>query len=244
MAGQPQTQASAPNGFYYLHTNHLNTPQVITDENRQIVWQADYTPFGQTTITTNTLDNPLRFPGQYFDNETGLYYNYFRDYDPTTGKYIESDPIGLKGGLHTFVYAANNPLKITDPLGLDGGIEDYGYNGALQPPVQEDSCECKSASVQLPPLTEKDIDRRDKIIGRLGYTFSTITGLVASRFLGSTVGTVIGISTSEMLLHSSNRYYPGDVIKYSFKVCPDVSKDSGYTISEGKITIIFSNLKK
>jgi RHS repeat-associated protein len=244
MAGQPQTQAVASHGLYYFHANHLNTPQVITDENQQIVWQADYEPFGQTTITTNVIDNPLRFPGQYFDNETGLHYNYFRDYDPTTGRYIESDPIGVYGGLNTYAYVENNPLIIIDVLGLDGGIEDYGYNGAFQPLNKENSCECKPASVQLPPLTEKDIDTRDKIIGRFGYTFSTLTGLVASRFLGSTVGTVVGISTSEVLLHSNKRYYPGDVIRYSFKVCPDSSKDSGYKISEGNITIIFSIVKK
>jgi RHS repeat-associated protein len=244
LTGQPQTQPVSPHGLYYFHTNPLNTPQVITDENQQIVWQADYRPFGQTTITTNTIDNPLRFPGQYFDNETGLHYNYFRDYDPTTGRYIESDPIGIEGGLNTYVYVENNPLLIIDALGLDGGIEDYGYNGAIQPLIQDNSCECKTASVQLLPLTEKDIDTRDKIIGRFGYTFSTLTGLVASRLLGSTAGTVVGISTSEMLLHSSKRYYPGDVIRYSFKVCPDSSKDSGYKISEEKITTIFSSVKK
>ncbi len=120
MTGQPQTQATAPNGLYYLHTNHLNTPHVITDENRQIVWKADYTPFGMTTITTNNLDNPLRFPGQYFDAETGLHYNYFRDYNPSTGRYIESDPIGLKGGLNTYVYVEADPLTRIDPDGLFG----------------------------------------------------------------------------------------------------------------------------
>jgi RHS repeat-associated protein len=244
MTGHPQTQAAAPSVLYYLHTDPLNTPQVITDENQQIVWQADYRPFGQTAITTNTIDNPLRFPGQYFDNETGLYYNYFRDYDPTTGRYIQSDPIGIEGGLNTYSYVENNPLIIIDAFGLDGGIDDYGYNGVLQPIIQDNSCECKTASIQLPPLTEKDIDARDKIIGRFGYTFATLTGLVASRFLGSTGGTVVAISASEVLLHSSKRYYPGDVVRYSFKVCPDSSKDSGYTISKEKITTIFSSVKK
>jgi RHS repeat-associated protein len=118
MTGQPQTQPAAPHGLYYLHPNHLNTPQVITDENQQIVWEVDYRPFGQTTITTNTVDNPLRFPGQYFDNETGLHYNYFRDYDPTTGRYIESDPIGLEGGINDFEYVHSNPVAWTDPYGL------------------------------------------------------------------------------------------------------------------------------
>jgi len=63
----------------------------------------------------------LRFPGQYYDRETGLHYNYFRDYDPGTGRYIESDPIGLRGGLNTYAYVNANPLLYIDPLGLDVG---------------------------------------------------------------------------------------------------------------------------
>ncbi len=60
----------------------------------------------------------LRLPGQYYDAETGLSYNYFRDYDPATGRYVESDPIGLDGGISSYAYVANNPLQWLDPMGL------------------------------------------------------------------------------------------------------------------------------
>jgi RHS repeat-associated protein len=118
MTGHPQTQAAVPSGLYYLHTDPLNTPKVITDENQQIVWQADYMPFGQIKITTDIIDNPLRFPGQYYDAESELHYNWHRYYDPSTGRYITSDPIGLQGGLNTYAYVMSNPLRWVDSLGL------------------------------------------------------------------------------------------------------------------------------
>jgi RHS repeat-associated protein len=63
------------------------------------------------------VENPFRFPGQYYDSETGLHYNYFRYYDPTIGRYVTPDPIGLKGGINLFVYTANNPVNRIDPIG-------------------------------------------------------------------------------------------------------------------------------
>ena len=64
-----------------------------------------------------TFKYALRFPGQNYDAETGTHYNYFRDYDPTIGRYEQSDPIGLQGGLNTYVYVANDPVELTDPRG-------------------------------------------------------------------------------------------------------------------------------
>ncbi len=103
---------------YYIHSDHLNTPQVVTDANQQVVWMGDYEPFGKLAANqTNTIELFSRFPGQYLDTETGLYYNYFRDYDPSVGRYIESDPIGLSGGINTYAYVNGNPIKYVDPTG-------------------------------------------------------------------------------------------------------------------------------
>jgi RHS repeat-associated protein len=90
----------------------------MTDGTGAVVWSADYKPFGEATITVSTITNNLRFPGQHFDRETGLHYNYYRDYNPSTGRFIERDPIGLKGGINLYRYVKNNPLKYKDPRGL------------------------------------------------------------------------------------------------------------------------------
>ncbi|MCH7958182.1 MAG: RHS domain-containing protein, partial [Proteobacteria bacterium] len=111
----------------YVHTDHLGTPRKMTDDSRAVVWDAEYRPFGEADSITGTAANDNRFPGQSFDAETGLHYNYFRDYDPTLGRYIQSDPIGLAGGLNTYGYVGGNPVNAVDPEGLEsllggGGI--------------------------------------------------------------------------------------------------------------------------
>ena len=103
---------------HFIHTDHLGTPLAMTDDQQNVTWQAEYTPVGEATVDpASTAELNLRFPGQYYDEETGLHYNYFRDYDPETGRYVQSDPIGLAGGLNTYAYALNNPLRYTDPSG-------------------------------------------------------------------------------------------------------------------------------
>jgi RHS repeat-associated protein len=103
---------------YFYHTDHLSTPQKMTDSTGAVVWSADYKPFGEATVSVSTITNNLRFPGQFFDAETGLNYNYRRDYNPMIGRYIEADPIGQKGGLNLFAYAEDSPINWVDPLGL------------------------------------------------------------------------------------------------------------------------------
>ncbi len=91
----------------------------MTDSAGVVRWSADYKPFGEATITVSTITNNLRFPGQYFDQETGTHYNYFRDYYPSLGRYIEADQIGILGGdNHLYVYVGANPLYWYDLRGL------------------------------------------------------------------------------------------------------------------------------
>ncbi|EOD9097953.1 RHS repeat domain-containing protein, partial [Pseudomonas aeruginosa] len=103
----------------YLHGDHLDTPRLATDASGQIAWQWQSDAFGRgEALSQGSTQVNLRFPGQYYDAESGLHYNYFRDYDPETGRYVESDPIGLKGGLNTYGYVYGNPLTYSDPKGL------------------------------------------------------------------------------------------------------------------------------
>ncbi|WP_305974636.1 RHS repeat-associated core domain-containing protein [Rheinheimera baltica] len=103
--------------LYYYQLDQLGTPLSLTDSDNNIVWQAHYTVFGKATVTVNTIDNPIRFQGQYYDSESGLHYNHFRYYDPQTGRFISQDPIGLLGGINHYQYAPNH-INWIDPLGL------------------------------------------------------------------------------------------------------------------------------
>jgi RHS repeat-associated protein len=129
--------ASFDTRLYYVHNDHLGTPHALTDETGVKIWSATYDPFGKAIAdgdpdgdgTTFTMN--IRFPGQYYDQETGLHYNYFRYYDPETGRYLTADPIGQippPGTTpyklnHLYTYVGNNPLNRIDPLGL---FEYYG----------------------------------------------------------------------------------------------------------------------
>lgn len=114
-----------PSGFdlFYVWADHLGSPRLITDTLNAARWEwAHNDPFGNNLANENpsgagTFAYNLRFPGQYFDSETGTHYNYFRDYDPSIGRYIESDPIGLVAGLNTYAYVESNPLGLIDPSG-------------------------------------------------------------------------------------------------------------------------------
>jgi RHS repeat-associated protein len=108
----------------YIHADHLGTPRQVTDDAQSIIWRWDGTPFGDSAPNDNpdgdaeTFVLNLRFPGHYYDAESGLHYNTFRDYDPATDRYLEFDPIGLAGGINGYIYANANPLIFTDPMGL------------------------------------------------------------------------------------------------------------------------------
>jgi RHS repeat-associated protein len=100
--------------------DHLGTPQKLTAVNGAVVWSAKYSSFGKAEVDdSSSITNNLRFPGQYYDQETGFHYNYRRYYDPMTGRYFTPDPIGLRGGINLFSYVLNNPINHKDYFGLE-----------------------------------------------------------------------------------------------------------------------------
>jgi RHS repeat-associated protein len=155
-AGYAASEMEDGNGIYTLHADHLDTPKRVTDAAQAVVWKAEHEAYGAVVVNEDpdgdgvqvTLNQ--RFPGQYYDEETGLHYNWFRYYDPQLGRYIASDPIGLilgngpshnifssnaefysqmslqavlqLGINHPYVYVKNNPLAGIDPTGEIGPL--------------------------------------------------------------------------------------------------------------------------
>ncbi|MDQ3254761.1 MAG: RHS domain-containing protein [Acidobacteriota bacterium] len=102
---------------YFVFSDHLGTPIKVEDDRGQVVWRARLDPYGQAHIPDDvSVEMPLRFPGHYIDSETGLHYNRFRYYSPELGRYLQSDPLGIAGGINQYAYTAN-PLKEVDVRG-------------------------------------------------------------------------------------------------------------------------------
>lgn len=151
---------------FYVETDQLGTPRVVLEPGsgfRMWSWDLLVQPFGAAAATSYTppggqaLTLNLRFPGQYYDVETGLHYNYFRDYEPATGRYIKSDPSGLVGGINTYIYAMHAPFKFLDPLGLEIiciDNWDNDYYETRSPNTREIGNIIKQFTIFGPPIPE------------------------------------------------------------------------------------------
>lgn len=148
----------ASNVNYYVLNDHLPSPKMLLDENQTIVWLVEnQTPFGKIVINEDydqdgeDIAFNFRFPGQYFDQETAANYNYFRNYDPSLGRYLQSDPIGLAGGLNSYLYVEGNPLIYSDPFGLTPGCTTT-FDCQCKTPTKIAQANCRAAGgIPLPP---------------------------------------------------------------------------------------------
>jgi len=124
LGDMPVGTVSASTGLLYVYPDHLNTPRTVTTQSNRVLWSWVSDPFGNGAPLTSNDDTGkpyqynLRFPGQYYDAETGLHYNMARYYNPVIGRYTQSDPIGLGGGINTYVYVKNSPLSMIDLKGF------------------------------------------------------------------------------------------------------------------------------
>lgn len=149
------------NQINYITHDRLGTPQMVFNSSATQVWNNTYTPFGQGGIPVSSIVNDLRLPGQVYDMETGFHYNRFRDYMPNLGRYLESDPIGLAGGLNSYLYALGNPSTFFDPNGLQVETESEGETSANQGVMSEQEMEYLAASGQSRAASDTNQRRTD-----------------------------------------------------------------------------------
>jgi RHS repeat-associated protein len=132
---------------YHIQADHLNTPVSMTDGAGTLVWQATREPFGETALDVSDVEQNLRFPGQYFDKETGLNQNWHRDYDPGIGRYGQVDPHGIADGPNVYAYAHANPVLKFDLRG-EAVSTCCGMTSSLPLPNVMQGLECMSRCLE------------------------------------------------------------------------------------------------
>jgi RHS repeat-associated protein len=160
------------NAYYYYHVDGQGVPRALTDKSGHVVWEASHiTAFGEVTVVAGAaVDQPWRFPGQYYDAETGLHYNVHRYYDAQIGRYITADPLGLLGGFNGYSYANADPVNLIDPFGLK-------------------TCECSTATSKLMAVASAV---GEFVVGALiGAAVITVAIIAAPAFMACAVVSAI-----------------------------------------------------
>lgn len=237
------------NSLYYVQNDHLGRAEKITNQSKTTVWEARLQAFDRA-VTTNTIgDYNLGFPGQYFDKETGTYYNYFRDYDAETGRYLQSDPIGLAGGVSTYGYVLGNPLKYTDRLGLKTDGSCACNTGA--PAKRHGSPSMTNLRVQGPlsideaaDLTKASKDAASNAAGTIATRATLTTGFLALLFPEISVplgvaGVTIDAGSLAYGTWAGHEFHAGEtLVTFSYQHGNHGYKQSFYYGANGKLKIM------
>jgi len=182
--------------YYSVEADHLGTPRLITDSAQAKRWYWHDAPYGDTLPNEKPGAAPalvynLRFPGQYFDKETNIHYNWHRDYEPTTGRYIQSDPIGLRGGVNTYAYVRGAPTTYIDPAGLLNLVVQIG--GSFVPGIGGEGF--VGIYVTLPQYNGPSFDVGTYASGGIGGGYN-VGGGVSGGFVRGDVNDIRGITTN------------------------------------------------
>lgn len=189
-----------------IETDRLGTPRAVAAPDA-VLWRWELVTGSTSTGGSNAFgDRPpnedvdgdgklytfeLRFPGQIYDPETGLHYNYFRDYEPATGRYVESDPIGLAGGVSTYGYANLGPLRNRDELGLESPQYSLG-----QIPLVHGSTKCSSDAmldfgISLTPVIGPAVEFMEENPEAMDYLQPMLNTVGAAAGTGAAYGVAV-----------------------------------------------------
>ncbi|WP_225209711.1 RHS repeat-associated core domain-containing protein [Xanthomonas bonasiae] len=235
----------AKNSLHYVQPDHLGTPRAVIDSVRDVAiwtWDLKGEAFGNTPPdqdpdkdgTAFVFD--MRFPGQRYDSAMGFNQNYFRDYDPATGRYGQSDPIGLVGGVSTYSYVASKPLLQVDLLGLDGGLvcgpaDDSGSDCSRTAPGAWRGRKSFPDSVRQSTrqvLSRDEADAINTLNGRISSLMCGAVGVMTAR-TGVWGGLGIGLACGEALSQAKDAVHAGDILHTEVNICPDASGNNDKT---------------
>ncbi|HLO29543.1 MAG TPA: RHS repeat-associated core domain-containing protein [Anaerolineales bacterium] len=222
----------------YIHTDHLGTPVAMTNARRTKVWNIEAGPFGDEKTITGAATLNLRFPGQYFDQETGLHQNRFRDYHPTIGRYLQSDPyrfgfltedsMALGGGPNAYLYVSENPINYLDPLGLQQCTNEQALNKCVSDCVARKRSELAEPAFRTVKSSAgwAHCAEGAVLVGLLGAEIGALPGAVIGGLLGCGLGFLysaledVGIAAGESWANqelAQNECLPGCIEQMTTK---------------------------